>query len=554
MPVQVLITRQDVTRAKVRELESYEALKSAYAALENANQAKTRFLNNMSHDIRTPMNAIIGFTALATTHITDTERVKDYLGKIMTSSNHLLSLINDVLDMSRIESGKIRLAEGECNLAETMHDLKNIIQSDINAGKLELFIDTVDVYDEDVYCDRLRLNQILLNLLSNAIKFTPAGGTVSVRIKESKAPAKGYGFYEFCIKDTGIGMSEEFKEHIFEPFEREANSTVSGIQGTGLGMSITKSIVDMMGGTITVTSERGKGTEFVVSLKLKLLSSAKTPEKIPQLEDCRALVVDDDFNTCDSVTNMLMQIGMRAEWTLSGKEAVLRTKQAVERNDDYRVYIIDWLMPDMNGIEVARQIRRLVGDNIPIIVLTAYDWSDIEQEARLAGVTEFCSKPMFMSELRKCLERACGIAPDEKEVEAACTIRFDGKRVLLAEDNALNREIASVILSEAGFSVDEAENGEVAVDKMRSAKSDYYDLVLMDIQMPVMDGYEATRQIRAMSDEKKSKVPIVAMTANAFREDKIMATQSGMNGHISKPIDIKVLLEELTNILSKAER
>lgn len=531
-----------------KEMRQKQLLEDALVRAEQASRAKTTFLSNMSHDIRTPMNAIIGFTALATTHIDDEERVKDYLGKIMTSSNHLLSLINDVLDMSRIESGKIQLAETECNLAEVMHDLKNIIQTDIHSRQLELLIDTVDVLDEDVYCDKLRLNQILLNLLGNAMKFTSPGGMVSVRIIEKKGERAGYGSYEFRVKDTGIGMSQEFLKNIFEPFEREQTSTVSKTQGTGLGMSITKSIVDMMGGTITVTSEKGKGSEFVVDLQMRLQDAPKEPEKIPELEGSRALVVDDDFNTCDSVTNMLLQIGMRAEWTMSGKEAVLRTKQAVTRKDTYSVYIIDWLMPDMNGVEVARRIRQEVGEEVPIIVLTAYDWSDIEKEAKEAGVTAFCSKPLFMSDLRRCLARACrsesdGESPAEKNVREFC-----GKRLLLVEDNELNREIATEILKEVGFIIEDAENGAVAVDMISKAEPGYYALILMDIQMPVMDGYEAARAIRKLSPEL-ANIPIVAMTANAFDEDKKQAFDSGMNAHIAKPIDVDKLLEILNEIL-----
>lgn len=535
-----------VNKIVEKELKQKHLLEDALARAEQANRAKTTFLSNMSHDIRTPMNAIIGFTALATTHIHDVERVKDYLGKIMTSSNHLLSLINDVLDMSRIESGRMKLDETECNLAEVMHDLKNIIQADIHSKQLELLIDTVDVLDEDVYCDKLRLNQILLNLLGNAMKFTKPGGTVSVRIIQKKDAPVGYGAYEFRVKDTGIGMSPEFLGSIFEPFERERNSTVSKIPGTGLGMPITKSIVDMMGGTITVASEQGKGTEFVVRLQFRLQAAPKKAERIPVLEGMRALVVDDDFNTCDSVTNMLIQIGMRAEWTMSGKEAILRTKQAVVRNDTYYVYILDWLMPDMNGVEVARRIRQEVGEDIPIIILTAYDWSDIEEEARAAGVTAFCSKPLFMSDLHKCLLHSCypeGLSGEPSEQEEL--FDFGGRRILLVEDNELNREIATEVLTEVGFIVEEVENGQIAVDRISSAEPGYYDLVLMDIQMPVMNGYEAARAIRKLSKPELANIPIIAMTANAFDEDRKQAMESGMNEHMAKPIDVNTLMELL---------
>ena len=527
-----------------------QALSDAVAAAETANRAKSTFLSNMSHDIRTPMNAIIGFTTLALSNIDDKERVKDYLAKTLASSNHLLSLINDVLDMSRIESGKIHLEEVEVNLSDVLHDLKTIVSGKIYAKQLELYMDATDVTDEDVYCDKTRLNQILLNLLSNAIKFTPAGGTVSVRVRQLAGKVHGCGQYEFRIKDNGIGMSPEFAQKIFEPFERERTSTVSRIQGTGLGMAITKNIVDMMGGTIEVQTAQGKGSEFIICLPLRTQDEHRPVEKITELEGLKALVVDDDFNTCDSVTKMLVKVGMRAEWTLSGKEAVLRARQSIEMSDVYHAYIIDWRLPDMNGIEVTRQIRSL-HDDTPIIILTAYDWSDIEVEAKAAGVTAFCSKPMFMSDLRETLMSALG----QKRTDASQELLpeedadFKDRHILLVEDNELNREIAQEILREYGFRVDTAENGAVAVEKVRTAAPGSYDLVLMDVQMPVMDGYTATRQIRALEDPALAGIPILAMTANAFDEDRRNAMESGMNGFLSKPIVIGDLVQELHKIL-----
>ena len=525
-------------------------LQVAVEKAESANRAKSTFLSNMSHDIRTPMNAIIGFTTLALSNIDDTDRVKDYLGKTLASSNHLLSLINDVLDMSRIESGKIHLEEVEVNLSDVLHDLKTIVSGQIYAKQLELYMDAMDVTDEDVYCDKTRLNQILLNLLSNAIKFTPAGGTVSVRVRQLAGKVRGCGQYEFRIKDNGIGMSQEFAQKIFEPFERERTSTVSGIQGTGLGMAITKNIVDMMGGTIEVQTAQGKGTEFTVCVPMRAQTEQRPVEKITELEGLKALVVDDDFNTCDSVTKMLVKVGMRAEWTLSGKEAVLRARQSIEMSDVYHAYIIDWRLPDMNGIEVTRQIRSL-HDDTPIIILTAYDWSDIEVEAKAAGVTAFCSKPMFMFDLRETLMSALG----QKQTDAVQGLLpdknadFKGKHILLVEDNELNREIAQEILREYGFLVDSAENGAVAVEKVSTAAPGSYDLVLMDVQMPIMDGYTATRKIRALDDPARAKLPILAMTANAFDEDRRNALESGMNGFLSKPIVIDDLVQELRKIL-----
>ena len=527
-----------------------QALSDAVAAAETANRAKSTFLSNMSHDIRTPMNAIIGFTTLALSNIDDKDRVKDYLAKTLASSNHLLSLINDVLDMSRIESGKIHLEEVEVNLSDVLHDLKTIVSGQIYAKQLELYMDATDVTDEDVYCDKTRLNQILLNLLSNAIKFTPAGGTVSVRVRQLAGKVHGCGQYEFRIKDNGIGMSPEFAKKIFEPFERERTSTVSRIQGTGLGMAITKNIVDMMGGTIEVQTAQGKGSEFIICLPMRTQDEHRPVEKITELEGLKALVVDDDFNTCDSVTKMLVKVGMRAEWTLSGKEAVLRARQSIEMSDVYHAYIIDWRLPDMNGIEVTRQIRSL-HDDTPIIILTAYDWSDIEVEAKAAGVTAFCSKPMFMSDLRETLMSALGqkLTDVSQELLPEEDADFKDRHILLVEDNELNREIAQEILREYGFRVDTAENGAVAVEKVRTAAPGSYDLVLMDVQMPVMDGYTATRQIRALEDPALAGIPILAMTANAFDEDRRNAMESGMNGFLSKPIVIGDLVQELHKIL-----
>ena len=519
-------------------------------AAESANKAKSTFLSNMSHDIRTPMNAVIGFATLALANVDNTEKVKDYLAKILSSSNHLLSLINDILDMSRIESGKIQLDEQEANLSDILHDIKTIITGQIHAKQLELYMDVLDVTDEDVYCDKTRLNQVLLNLLSNAIKFTPPGGTVSIRVAQMPNAPEGKGLYEIKVKDTGIGMSQEFARRIFEPFERERTSTVSKIQGTGLGMAISKNIIDMMGGTITVQTEKDKGTEFTIRLALRLQSERRSVERIKELEGLKALVVDDDFNTCDSVTKMLVQVGMRSEWTLFGKEAVLRARQSMELNDPFRAYIIDWRLPDMNGIEVTRQIRAL-GDDTPIIILTAYDWTDIEVEARAAGVTAFCSKPMFMSDLRETLMTALGQQEAKRDSILPC-IRdasdFKGKRLLLVEDNELNREIALEILGEYGFHMETAENGVVAVEKVADSKPGDYDLVLMDIQMPVMNGYEATQAIRALENPALAGIPILAMTANAFDEDRKAAVECGMNGFLSKPIQIEELIQTLQSV------
>ncbi|MBP1559927.1 MAG: response regulator [Oscillospiraceae bacterium] len=546
---QIALAFLNVDDEERKKEEQKKALMDALAAAEHANRAKTAFLNNMSHDIRTPMNAIIGYTALAAAHLDNTDLIRDYLKKISISSSHLLSLINDVLDMSRIESGRVKIEEKEVHLPDVLHDLRTIIQSNITAKQQDLFIDTQDIVNEDIITDKLRLNQVLLNIVSNSIKFTPVGGTISIRISEKPCALSGYTTYEFRIKDNGIGMSDEFRKHIFESFSRERTATVSGIQGTGLGMAITKNIVDMMGGTITVKSEEGKGTEFVVVLDCKLSDNIVKYEPIPELQGARALVADDDTDTCMSVSKMLKQIGLRADWTVSGKEAVVRAKEAFDEGDEFKAFIIDWLMPDMNGIETVRRIRKVIGDSTPIIILTAYDWSDIENEAREAGVTAFVSKPLFMSELREVLTTPVR-TKIEKDKER--DVDFTGKKILLVEDNELNQEIASEILKEAGFIVDVAEDGIVAVEKMACAASDRYDLILMDIQMPKMNGFMATREIRTLSDNRKANIPIIAMTANAFDEDKKSAFESGMNGFVAKPINIKALMNTLADILLAA--
>lgn len=541
------LTQQYKEEQYKKELEkSHKELEQALIIAQHANLAKTTFLNNMSHDIRTPMNAIIGFTSLAASHINNIEKVKEYLKKIATSSEHLLSLINDVLDMSRIESGKVKIEEKPLHLPDLLHDIRTIVQPTVSSKQLDFLIDTVDVIDEDIITDKLRLTQVILNILGNGIKFNKTRGTISLRIKQMKVAPVGYAKYNFIIRDTGIGMSKEFQQHIFEAFTRENNSTISGIPGTGLGMAITKNIVEIMGGSIRVKSEEGVGTEFTVCLTFKLSGEKRIYEKIENLQGMKVLVADDDTDTCLSVSNMLTEIGMRSEWTVSGKEAVIRAKHAMDIGDDFYAYIIDWLMPDMNGIETVRRIRRVIGDDKPIIILTAYDWTDIEEEAREAGVTYFCEKPLFMSELRDLLAQR---KQQEEPVRPTNIASHKGKKILLVEDNTLNQEIATYILKDAGFIIEVADDGDVAVERLEQAQPGQYDLVLMDIQMPRMDGYEATRRIRALNKEYCANVPIIAMTANAFAEDKEKAFEVGMNGYLSKPINVAELLDTIGNIL-----
>ncbi len=537
------------------EAEQKKLLEEALAAAQQANRAKSTFLNSMSHDIRTPMNAIIGFTALAQTHIDDTALVQDYLGKISTSGTHLLSLINDILDMSRIESGTVKLEERPVHIPDLMRDLRTMVQGLVNAKNQHLFIDTQDVVHEDVVCDKLRLNQVLINIVGNANKFTPVGGDIIIRLAEKPCGIKDHTTLVFSVKDNGCGMSKKFLEHIFDTFTRERPVTVSGVQGTGLGMAITKNIVDMMGGTIDIQSEEGKGSTFTVTLDLRLAGEAVAYEPIPALLSARALVVDDDVDTCLSLSKMLREIQMRPDWTASGREAIVRAREAADSGDEYKVYIIDYLMPDMNGIETVRRIRRVISDDVPIIVLTAYDWGDLEAEAREAGVTAFVSKPIFMSELRQVLTRPAGAVDaggGAATAGAGGGRRYDygGRRVLLAEDNELNREIACAILEETGMVIDTVNDGDEAVAAVAEAPAGTYDLVLMDIQMPRMDGYTATREIRTLPDNEKANVPIVAMTANAFDEDRDKAFRAGMNGHIIKPISIDAIAAVLDEVFS----
>lgn len=548
-----MVVSRDITEQVRKQREQTQALQDALMQAQHANQAKTTFLSNMSHDIRTPMNAIIGFATIAASHMERTDQVRECLQKILSSSNHLLGLINDILDMSRIESGKMQIHNQECNIPELMHNLVNIIQPQVKSKQLEMFIDTFGVANEDVIADPLKLNQIFINLMGNAVKYTPAGGTVTFRITQHTTYKHGWGDYVFTIKDNGIGMSQEFVKHIFEPFERETTVTKSSIQGAGLGMAITKNIVDMMGGEITVESEVGKGSAFTVKLPLQLQDIEKTAEQIKELEGLRSLVVDDDLNVCDSVSKMLKSIGLRSEWTTSGREAAYRAKSAYEDGDPYHTYIIDWQMPETSGIETARKIRSVVGQDAPIIILTAYDWADIEDEAKAAGVTAFCAKPLFMSDLKAALLAANNIG-DHSQPEPGTVwtqIDYSGKRLLLVEDNELNREIAEVILEEAGFLIESAPDGTDAVAMIESSQEGYYHAVLMDVQMPVMNGYEATKAIRAMQREDVKTLPIIAMTTNAMEEDKEAALKSGMNAHIAKPIDMELLMSVLRQFLHK---
>ena len=518
---------------------------------EERNRAKSSFLSSMSHDIRTPMNAIIGFTNLAMQQH-NSARVQDYLTKISTSSDHLLSLINDVLDMSRIESGKMTIDETRCNLAEILHGLHAIIQGQVNTKQQRLYVDAIDVEDENVWCDKVRLNQVLLNFLSNAVKFTPEGGTISVLVIQKESARPGYGSYEFRVKDTGIGMSEEFSKKVFEPFERERNATVNGIQGTGLGMSIAKNIVDMMGGTVHVETELGKGTEFVVNVDMRLQDDVETAQPIflETLKGMRVLVVDEDAAACAGMMKMLRRLEMKADWTAPGQDAVQQIVERQKQGQPYQAFMIDWQIPGPEGLEAIRQIGSASEDHAPILLMSSHSWNDVEAEAKEAGVTVFSSKPLFMSDLRQMLAELFE-QPELSENSGGETGTeiFEGKRLLLAEDNELNREIALEILQGYGFVVDTAENGRIAVEKLTESEPGFYDFILMDVEMPEMNGYEAARAIRRLSDPVHSAIPILAMTANAFAEDRQNSLNAGMNDHITKPLDMEVFLQVLKKYL-----
>ena len=461
-------------------------LKEALVQAQYANKAKSTFLSNMSHDMRTPMNAILGFASLAETNIDNKNRVMDYLKKIQSSSNHLLSLINDILDMSHIESGKVVIQEKACNISERMHGMMHLILPQIQAKQLDFSIKAEEIRNEDVYTDPLRIEQAFINVLSNAIKFTAPGGAVTVIFRQLECDKQGYGTYEFVVQDTGIGMSEEFIKHIFEPFERESTSTISGQQGTGLGMTITKSIVDMMDGKINVESTPGKGSTVTIQMTFKLQENEKETENvvIRELEGQRVLVVDDDFSVCCNVTRMLEELGMRSEWTLSGKEALYRAQLAIDKKDPFATYIVNWKMPAADGVEVVRGIREIAGDTAPAIVLSTYDWGEIEEEAKAAGVTAFCSKPLFLSDLKNVMIHANRVTTSQ-EVSMEDVRSFMGSRILVVEDNDLNREIAVEFLQEAGFQVETAADGTFAVDMVKESEEGYYDAILMDIQMPI---------------------------------------------------------------------
>lgn len=536
---------------QTKSLRHQEALKVALENAHAASDAKSSFLSHMSHEIRTPMNAIIGMTTIALTKINDKKRVEDCLFKISESSRHLLGIINDVLDMSKIESGKLSINYEQFNLMDNIAHIRNITQPQATAKKLKFDINLDNVENEILIGDSLRLNQVLLNLLSNACKFTNEGGVIALRIKEiSKTKANAH--FRFIVEDNGIGMAKEFLSRLYAPFEQASASTASRYGGTGLGMPITSNIVSLMGGTIAVESELNKGTKFTVELPFGIGISTNDPHN-KELSELKVLIVDDDPGTCEHATLLLSKMGLKTTSVLNGAEAIETIRNAHESGNDYDICLIDWKMPDMDGAETARRIREIVGDEVLIIIISAFDLTEIKEDVKKFGVNDFIAKPFFSSTLYDVLlssSRKLAQSDSHRE-NATQKPDFSGKRVLLAEDNEFNREIGQEFLELVNAEVDNAENGKEALEKLLQAPTGYYDLVLMDIQMPVMDGYEAVKRYRASTHPDASTLPIIAMTANAFSEDVAKTSSAGMNGHIAKPIDLNALYKTLSGYLLK---
>ena len=527
-------------------------LESALSQAENANKTKQQFLSDMSHDIRTPMNAIIGFATLAGSHIQEFERVQAYLDKITASGKHLLSLFNDVLDITRIEGGRVHLEELPQSLADMIRDIKNTVQGQATSKEINYVMETVDLLHERVFCDRLRFNQVLLNLISNAIKYTNPGGDVTVTISEVPSSKGGFASFDFKVVDNGIGMSTEFVNHIFEPFERENNGSSNVVQGTGLGMAITKNIIDLMGGLISIKSTQGLGTEVMLHLDMRLQGDFYVDgevETLPEILGKRVLVANNTEASCRNLVGILEKLGARADWTVSAQEAAALAEEAQKSGDGYVAYFVSWRIDDTVGIDVVKQLRQLVGNAVPVFLITDGMYSGMEEAAYSSGVSAFIDKPLFLSDIRKNIKNAMTIHDVDSEERSIVQEEFMGRRILLVEDNKMNQEIAITILEEAGFFVDLAENGEMAVNKVTKHSPYHYDIILMDIQMPIMDGYEATRRIRAMAEEGKGDVPIIAMTADAFFEDRQAALACGMNEHIAKPVDVESLFGILKSVL-----
>ena len=530
-----------ITRSQMNELE-----KARQAALE-ANKAKSEFLANMSHDIRTPMNAIVGMTAIAAAHIDDRKQVENCLRKITLSSKHLLGLINDVLDMSKIESGKLTLTTEQISLKEVVEGIVNIMQPQVKTKKQTFDIHVENILTENVWCDGVRLNQVLLNLLSNATKYTPEGGSIHLSLFEENSP-KGERYVRIYIKvkDNGIGMSPDFLKRIYESYSRADGDRIHKTEGAGLGMAITKYIVDAMEGTIDIQSEPDKGTEFLLTFDFEKAAAMNMDMVLPSWN---MLVVDDDELLCRTAMDALKSIGIKAEWTLRGEKAIELVNEHHKRREDYQIILLDWKLPGMNGIQVAKEIRHNLGDEVPILLISAYDWSEFESEAREAGISGFISKPLFKSTLYYALRQYMGTETENGQTLNP-NIDLSGRRILIAEDNELNWEVANELLSDLGVELDWAEDGQICLDKFQKSPEGYYDAVLMDIRMPHMTGYEATKMIRGLKHPDALSIPIIAMSADAFSDDIQHCLECGMNAHIAKPIDIMEVSRLLKRFLT----
>ena len=529
-----------MTRSQLHELE-----KARQTALESS-KAKSEFLANMSHDIRTPMNAIVGMTAIAAAHMDDREQVQNCLRKITLSSKHLLGLINDVLDMSKIESGKLTLTTEQISLKEVIEGIVNIMQPQVKAKKQTFDIHVENILTENVWCDGVRLNQVLLNLLSNATKYTPEGGAVQLSLSEELSPkGENHVRIHINVKDNGIGMSQDFVKKIYDSYSRADEARIHKTEGAGLGMAITKYIVDAMEGSIEVQSEIDRGTEFRITFDFEKAAAMEVDMVLPSWN---MLVVDDDELLCRTAMNALKSIGIKAEWTLSGEKAIDLVIQHHIKRDDYQIILLDWKLPGMNGIQTAKEIRRNLGDEVPILLISAYDWSEFEAQAREAGISGFISKPLFKSTLFYALRQYMGVeTPNDQTSNQG--MELSGRRILLAEDNELNWEIANELLSDLGVELDWAEDGQICLDKFQQSPEGYYDAVLMDIRMPRMTGYEAAKAIRGLNRPDALSVPIIAMSADAFSDDIQHCLECGMNAHMAKPVDVAELARLLKRYL-----
>ena len=508
-----------------------------------ANDAKSAFLSSVSHDIRTPMNAIIGFLALMKDETENPVVIREYIQRIDTASQHLLGLINDVLDMSKIESGSTTLSISEMNLADVISEINAIIRPQTRARNQTFDILIPHLNHERLLGDKMRINQILINLLSNAVKYTKEGGEIQLLVEELPQVMDQYSRVRFTVHDNGLGLSEEYQRVMFEPFTREETKTIHEIQGTGLGMPITKSLVDLMGGTITVESKLEEGSTFTVELELRIQESEDDSRFWSDHKIARMIVVDDDAQTCLGIVKIMSKAGVATDYATGGHTAI---QMIQKKNPPYDLVLLDWKMPELDGLETARRIRQDCPDKIPILLLTAYDWSDIEKEAREIGVDYFMPKPFFISTFKEIIRQ---ITDNQKKHETDQTDVVRGMHILVVDDLKVNRLLLTKILTTLGAVSDTAANGQEAVEKFEASQPGEYDLIMMDVQMPLLNGYEATRAIRSGEHPSAGSVPIIAMTANAFVDDVREAIESGMDAHIAKPVQIDSLKDTSQQVL-----